>query len=78
MFFVFEEKVIEKVDDLLESYMGIRDMELVVIMVELGKDKRNLDELVEVLDEWLGDFVFFDEFVFDVWGVIGDVKVGCY
>ncbi|KAK2093602.1 PDZ domain-containing protein gipc1 [Saguinus oedipus] len=41
----FEEKAIEKVDDLLESYMGIRDTELAATMVELGKDKRNLDEL---------------------------------
>ncbi|KAF6306283.1 GIPC PDZ domain containing family member 1 [Rhinolophus ferrumequinum] len=64
----FEEKAIEKVDDLLESYMGIRDTELAATMVELGKDKRNPDELAEALDERLGDFAFPDEFVFDVWG----------
>lgn len=96
-------------DDLLESYMGIRDSELgkcvcvgstVVIismyhwfeftkcsstslsvssaatMVELGKDKKNPDEFAEALDETLGDFAFPDEFVFDVWGAIGDAKVG--
>lgn len=45
-------------------------------MVELGKDKRNPDELAEALDERLGDFAFPDEFVFDVWGAIGDAKVG--
>uniref|UniRef100_A0A4W6FZT1 GIPC PDZ domain containing family, member 1 n=1 Tax=Lates calcarifer TaxID=8187 RepID=A0A4W6FZT1_LATCA len=28
------------------------------------------------LDETLGDFAFPDEFVFDVWGAIGDAKVG--
>ncbi|XP_054573348.1 PDZ domain-containing protein GIPC1 isoform X1 [Eptesicus fuscus] len=71
----FEEKAIEKVDDLLESYMGIRDTELAATMVELGKDKRNPDELAEALDERLGDFAFPDEFVFDVWGAIGDAKV---
>nr|XP_031545642.1 PDZ domain-containing protein GIPC1 [Vicugna pacos] len=74
----FEEKAIEKVDDLLESYMGIRDTELAATMVELGKDKRNPDELAEALDERLGDFAFPDEFVFDVWGAIGDAKVGRY
>lgn len=119
----FEEKAIEKVDDLLESYMGIRDTELgewgwclglgmggslgkgasrscgagsvlsssvicasillpcspsAATMVELGKDKRNQDELAEALDERLGDFAFPDEFVFDVWGAIGDAKVGRY
>ncbi|XP_044526505.1 PDZ domain-containing protein GIPC1 isoform X2 [Gracilinanus agilis] len=74
----FEEKAIEKVDDLLESYMGIRDTELAATMVELGRDKRNPDELAEALDERLGDFAFPDEFVFDVWGAIGDAKVGRY
>uniref|UniRef100_A0A669AX71 GIPC PDZ domain containing family, member 1 n=1 Tax=Oreochromis niloticus TaxID=8128 RepID=A0A669AX71_ORENI len=72
----FEEKAIEKVDDLLESYMGIRDSELAATMVELGKDKKNPDEFAEALDETLGDFAFPDEFVFDVWGAIGDAKVG--
>lgn len=47
-------------------------------MVELGKDKKNPDELAEALDERLGDFAFPDEFVFDVWGAIGDAKVGRY
>ncbi|XP_030401277.1 PDZ domain-containing protein GIPC1 [Gopherus flavomarginatus] len=74
----FEERAIEKVDDLLESYMGIRDTELAATMVELGKDKRNPDEFAEALDERLGDFAFPDEFVFDVWGAIGDAKVGRY
>nr|XP_056713466.1 PDZ domain-containing protein GIPC1 [Euleptes europaea] len=74
----FEEKAIEKVDDLLESYMGIRDTELAATMVELGKDKQNPDEFAEALDEQLGDFAFPDEFVFDVWGAIGDAKVGRY
>nr|XP_004673029.1 LOW QUALITY PROTEIN: PDZ domain-containing protein GIPC1 [Jaculus jaculus] len=74
----FEEKAIEKVDGLLESYMGIRDTELAATMVELGKDKRNPDELAKALDEQLGDFAFPDEFVFDVWGAIGDAKVGRY
>ncbi|KAL4648727.1 PDZ domain-containing protein GIPC1 [Arapaima gigas] len=63
----FEEKAIEKVDDLLESYMGIRDSELAATMVELGKDKQNPDEFAEALDETLGDFAFPDEFVFDIW-----------
>lgn len=74
----FEEKAIEKVDDLLESYMGIRDSELAATMVEIGKDKHNPDEFAEALDEKLGDFAFPDEFVFDVWGAIGDAKAGRY
>ncbi|XP_028667000.1 PDZ domain-containing protein GIPC2 [Erpetoichthys calabaricus] len=72
----FEEKAIKKVDDLLESYMGIRDTELAATMVEVGKDKKNPDEFAMALDETLGDFAFPDEFVFDVWGAIGDAKDG--
>ncbi|KAG8555313.1 hypothetical protein GDO81_017666 [Engystomops pustulosus] len=72
----FEEKAIKKVDDLLESYMGIRDIELAATMVEAGRDKKNPDEFAVALDEALGDFAFPDEFVFDVWGAIGDAKQG--
>ncbi|XP_062921127.1 PDZ domain-containing protein GIPC2 [Mobula hypostoma] len=72
----FEEKAISKVDDLLESYMGIRDTELAATMVEVGKDKKNPDEFAVALDEALGDFAFPDEFVFDIWGAIGDAKKG--
>ncbi|KAF6736175.1 PDZ domain-containing protein GIPC1 [Oryzias melastigma] len=72
----FEEKAIKKVDDLLESYMGIRDTELAATMVEVGRFKKNPDEFAMALDETLGDFAFPDEFVFDVWGAIGDAKQG--
>ncbi|XP_075689002.1 PDZ domain-containing protein GIPC2 [Rhinoderma darwinii] len=72
----FEEKAIKKVDDLLESYMGIRDIELAATMVEAGRNKKNPDEFAVALDEALGDFAFPDEFVFDVWGAIGDAKQG--
>lgn len=45
-------------------------------MVEVGRDKQNPDEFAMALDETLGDFAFPDEFVFDVWGAIGDAKQG--
>ncbi|KAH0618481.1 hypothetical protein JD844_017731 [Phrynosoma platyrhinos] len=71
-----EEKATKKVDDLLEMYMGIRDLELAATMVEAGKGKNNPDEFAVALDEALGDFAFPDEFVFDVWGAIGDAMHG--
>ncbi|XP_037004030.2 PDZ domain-containing protein GIPC2 isoform X2 [Artibeus jamaicensis] len=69
-------KAIEKVDDLLESYMGIRDTDLASTIFEAGKDKRNPDEFAVALDKTLGDFAFPDEFVFDAWGAIGDARQG--
>lgn len=45
-------------------------------MVEAGKGKNNPDEFAVALDEALGDFAFPDEFVFDVWGAIGDAMQG--
>ncbi|KAM9832438.1 PDZ domain-containing protein GIPC3 [Neosynchiropus ocellatus] len=72
----FEERATMKVDDLLESYMGIRDLELATTIVEAGKDKKNPDDFAEALDSVLGDFAFPDVFLFDVWGAIGDVKNG--
>ncbi|CAG00627.1 unnamed protein product, partial [Tetraodon nigroviridis] len=72
----FEEQATKKVDDLLESYMGIRDLELATTIVEAGKDKKNPDDFAEALDSVLGDFAFPDVFLYDVWGVIGDVKNG--
>ncbi|NXF78801.1 GIPC1 protein, partial [Sclerurus mexicanus] len=71
-----EEKAIKKVDELLETYMGIRDIELAATIVEAGRDKKNPDEFAVALDETLGDFAFPDEFVFDVWGAMGDAKQG--
>ncbi|XP_051930596.1 PDZ domain-containing protein GIPC3 isoform X2 [Hippocampus zosterae] len=71
-----EEQATMKVDDLLESYMGIRDLELATTIVEAGKDKKNPDDFAESLDSVLGDFAFPDVFLFDVWGAIGDVKNG--
>ncbi|XP_007944694.1 PDZ domain-containing protein GIPC2 [Orycteropus afer afer] len=71
-----ETMAIKKVDDLLELYMGIRDTDLATTMFEAGKDKVNPDEFAVALDETLGDFAFPDEFVFDVWGAIGDAKQG--
>uniref|UniRef100_A0A673ND67 PDZ domain-containing protein GIPC3-like n=1 Tax=Sinocyclocheilus rhinocerous TaxID=307959 RepID=A0A673ND67_9TELE len=72
----FEDKAIKKVDDLLESYMGIRDLELATTIVEAGKNKKNPDDFAEALDSVLGDFGFPDVFLFEVWGAMGDVKNG--
>ncbi|XP_055979746.1 PDZ domain-containing protein GIPC2 [Sorex fumeus] len=69
-------KAIEKVDDLLELYMGIRDFELATTMFEAGNGKGNSEEFSVEINKTLGEFAFPEEFVFDVWGAISDAKQG--
>ncbi|XP_072019469.1 LOW QUALITY PROTEIN: PDZ domain-containing protein GIPC3-like [Amphiura filiformis] len=72
----FEEKAAGKVDDLLESYMGIRDLELANELVELFKGKTDFPAFTSGVTEALGEFDFPETFVFDVWGAISDAKSG--
>ncbi|XP_061098649.1 PDZ domain-containing protein GIPC3-like [Conger conger] len=72
----FEDRAVKTVDDLLESYMGIRDLELAATIVEAGKDKKSPDDFAQALDSVLGDFAFPDVLLLDVWSAIGDVKSG--
>lgn len=72
----FETQAAEKVDDLLESYMGIRDEELAGTIVDLYKGKTDFSEFVEAVSGALGDSGFPDDIIFDIWGAIGDAKAG--
>ncbi|CAK8675839.1 PDZ domain-containing protein GIPC1-like [Clavelina lepadiformis] len=69
-----ENKAVAKIDDLLDSFLGIRDMELSSTIWESGKGKANPDEFITTLNDQLGDFGFPQEFIFDVWGVILDSR----
>ncbi|XP_051685613.2 PDZ domain-containing protein GIPC3 [Oryctolagus cuniculus] len=73
----FEEEASQKVDDLLESYMGIRDPELASTMVEAAKTTASVREFARCLDSVLGEFAFPDEFVVEVWAAIGEAKEAC-
>lgn len=66
----WETKAAEKVDDLLETFMGIRDLELAQTMVDLGKGRGSVDEYALTMDDHLGEFEFPDDFVIDVWTAI--------
>ncbi|KAI1882622.1 hypothetical protein AGOR_G00236780 [Albula goreensis] len=69
-----EEGAITRVDDLLESYMGIRDLELATTIVEAGRDKQSTEEFAQALDSVLGDFSFPDVLLCDVWSAIGEAE----
>ncbi|XP_022240370.1 PDZ domain-containing protein GIPC1-like [Limulus polyphemus] len=68
---------IEKINSLLESFMGINDTELATQIWELGQDKSNPSQFVTAVDNSdLEAFGFTDNFVFDLWGAISDAKAG--
>ncbi|XP_023588891.1 PDZ domain-containing protein GIPC3 isoform X2 [Trichechus manatus latirostris] len=73
----FEEEASRKVDDLLESYMGIRDPELASTMVETSKKTVSVQEFARHLDSVLGEFAFPDEFVVEVWAAISEAREAC-
>nr|XP_045235336.1 PDZ domain-containing protein GIPC3 isoform X3 [Macaca fascicularis] len=73
----FEEEASQKVDDLLESYMGIRDPELASTMVETSKKTVSAQEFARCLDSVLGEFAFPDEFVVEVWAAISEAREAC-
>ncbi|XP_065603466.1 PDZ domain-containing protein GIPC3 [Cyrtonyx montezumae] len=65
-----EEEAAHRVDDLLESYMGIRDCELAVTMVEMARSSPAAPALACALDSVLGEFAFPQEFVAEVWAAV--------
>lgn len=70
-----EEKAVSNIDDLLESFMGIRDGDLAKTIWECGKNKNNPDQLLAALDQDVGEFGFPQDFIFDVWGVVTDTRM---
>ncbi|NXK41125.1 GIPC3 protein, partial [Piprites chloris] len=71
-----EEEAAHRVDDLLESYMGIRDSELASAMVEAAKGSPGADQLARGLDSVLGEFAFPPEFVAEVWSAVRHPREG--
>ncbi|VVC96303.1 PDZ domain-containing protein GIPC3 [Leptidea sinapis] len=68
---------IEKINELLESFMGINDTELATQMWDLAEGKTNSMQLAEAIDNSdLQEFGFTDEFIIELWGVITDARSG--
>ena len=45
-------------------------------LVEKGKIMGNPSDFAMAIDEEFGDFEFPDDFIFDIWGAVTDVKSG--
>ncbi|XP_023234592.1 PDZ domain-containing protein GIPC1-like [Centruroides sculpturatus] len=68
---------LDRINGLLESFMGINDTELATQIWELGRDKSNPHDFVNAVDSSdLEAFGFTDDFIFDLWGAISDAKCG--
>lgn len=68
---------IEKINNLLESFMGINDGDLATQMWDLSEKKTNSMELADAIDSSdLQEFGFTDEFIIELWGVITDARSG--
>lgn len=68
---------IEKINNLLESFMGINDTELAAQMWDLADGKTNSMQLAEAIDNSdLQEFGFTDEFIIELWGAVTDARSG--
>lgn len=65
-------QMVTKVDDMLESFVGIRDTELSQTIYDLAKQSKEADIFAGSLDEKLADFEFPDDFVLDVFEMINN------
>ncbi|GFO04712.1 PDZ domain-containing protein gipc1 [Plakobranchus ocellatus] len=67
----------DKINNLLESFMGINDTELAQTIWEIGSKADNPHDFAVGVDESdLQMFGFTDDFIFDMWGAISDAKSG--
>ncbi|XP_076440401.1 PDZ domain-containing protein GIPC1-like [Babylonia areolata] len=68
---------VDKINGLLESFMGINDTELSQTIWEIGSKADNPHDFTVGMDDSdLRDFGFTDDFIFDLWGAISDAKSG--
>ncbi|XP_046353454.1 PDZ domain-containing protein GIPC1-like [Haliotis rufescens] len=68
---------VDKINNLLESYMGINDTDLSQSIWDMGKTCDNPSTFAINVDESeFKEFGFTDDFIFDMWGAISDAKQG--
>jgi hypothetical protein len=61
---------LETISDLLESFMGIRDVDLASSLFQTAERVKEKESFNELVQEELGMFEFPKEFVFDIYSVI--------
>uniref|UniRef100_A0AC35U054 PDZ domain-containing protein n=1 Tax=Rhabditophanes sp. KR3021 TaxID=114890 RepID=A0AC35U054_9BILA len=67
--------IVNKMNDIFDSYLGLHDDELALTVWELGKTATSAIALTTIIaDSHLGAFDFPAELIFDMWGVVDDFK----
>lgn len=67
----------EKINELLEKFLGINDGDLAQTIWDLGHNKENPSDFASAVDDSdLNMFNFTVDFKFDLWGAISDAKSG--
>ncbi|KAK0082543.1 hypothetical protein PV325_010203 [Microctonus aethiopoides] len=68
---------VEKINCILENFMGINDNELATQIWELADKKSNSMDFAEAIDNSdLEAFGFTDDFVIELWGAVTDARSG--
>ncbi|CAH0546519.1 unnamed protein product [Brassicogethes aeneus] len=68
---------IEKINTILETYMGINDCDLATNIWEHSVDKANSLDFAEAIDDSeLAAFEFTDDLIIELWGAITDARDG--
>ncbi|XP_050303451.1 PDZ domain-containing protein GIPC1 [Anthonomus grandis grandis] len=66
---------IDKINSVLESFMGINDAELATQIWELSEGKKNSMEFADAIDDSdLAAFEFTDELIIELWGCVTDAR----
>lgn len=68
---------LEKINGILENFLGINDSELATQIWEKATDKTNSMEFAEAIDNSdLEEFGFTDDLIIELWGAITDARAG--
>ncbi|XP_064625095.1 PDZ domain-containing protein GIPC1-like [Lineus longissimus] len=73
-----EEVAVNKIDLLLETFLGVADNDLARCIYEMGDKVDDIDnnpsEFVTAIDDAFEDFGFTEEFIFDAWAAIKEAR----
>lgn len=68
---------VEKINAILESFLGINDSELASQIWEMSNGKTNSMDFADAIDNSdLEEFGFTDDLIIELWGAITDARAG--